>query len=249
MRLAMLVAVISALPLRGVVLAGGHGTRLLPLTENRNKHLLPVGGKPMILHPIGKLVAAGVVEILVVTGPDHLGQIVATVGSGRDLGCSITYRVQDEAGGIAQALGLAEEFAGGGSVAVVLGDNVFEEPLAAHFAAYSQQGGGARIHLKEVEEPQRYGVPRFDGAEIVVIEEKPDRPASRFCVTGIYCYDVQVYDIIRALRPSARGELEITDVNNAYLARGELQWGELSGWWTDAGTLQSLERANALVAG
>ncbi|MBN94455.1 MAG: spore coat protein [Deltaproteobacteria bacterium] len=237
----------SALPLRGVVLAGGTGSRLLPLTEVSNKHLLPVGKEPMIFHPIRKLAEAGVVDVLVVTGAEHAGQVVAALGSGQELGCTITYRVQEEAGGIAQALGLAEDFAANGKVIVLLGDNVFQDPLRRHALAFLEQRSGARILLKEVEEPSRFGVPVFEEGRLVCIQEKPEAPQDRRCVTGIYFYDASVYDVIRGLRPSARGELEITEVNNHFIQRGDLTWDELEGWWTDAGTFESLARANALV--
>jgi len=231
----------------GVVLAGGSGSRLLPLTQHTNKHLLEVAGEPMIFHAIRKLVAAGITDILVVTGVEHSGQVVDALGAGAEFGCRLTFRVQREAGGIAQALGLAESFCAARKVVVVLGDNLFEEGLRSHVADYLGQGGGARVLLKEVRDPDRFGVARFDGEQLVGIDEKPAQPASQKVITGIYFYDSQVFDIIRGLRPSARGELEITDVNNSYLEQGRLHWSELSGWWTDAGTLPSLERANRLL--
>lgn len=234
--------------LRGVVLAGGSGRRLLPLTRVTNKHLLPVGSEPMLFRPVRKLVEAGIRDVLVVTGVEHMGHIVGALGSGRDFGCEITYRVQDEAGGIAQALGLAEGFASGGPVLVLLGDNVFEAGLADLARAFADRAAGARILLKEVEQPQRFGVPVLEGGRIVDIEEKPEKPGSPYAVTGIYFFDALVYDVIRGLRPSARGELEITDVLCAYLRAGTLDWGLLPGWWTDAGTHASLRIANELVA-
>lgn len=233
--------------IRGVVLAGGSGSRLLPLTKTTNKHLLPVGDRPMVYYPIERLVAAGIEDILVVTGVHHVGAIVSQLGSGADFGCRFTYKVQDEARGIADALLLAEDFARGGRVAVVLGDNVFSDPLAPHLGTWAASGKGGMVLLKEVVDPQRFGVARFEGAELVEIIEKPPVPPSRLAVTGIYFYDGAVYDIIRTLRPSARGELEISEVNSRYLARGELAWATLGGWWTDAGTLESLHRANVLV--
>lgn len=233
--------------MKGIVLAGGTGSRLFPLTKVTNKHLLPVGRAPMIYHPIGKLTEAGLQEILVVTGVEHMGDVVTLLGSGKDFGCRFTYKVQDQAGGIAQALGLAENFASGEPVCVILGDNVFESPIANMVAGFKRQKKGARLALKKVPDPGRYGVAKVKGKAIVAIEEKPSRPKSDLAVTGIYIYDAQVYEIIRTLRPSSRGELEITDVNNAYLARGELEWELLEGWWTDAGTFESLMKANALV--
>jgi glucose-1-phosphate thymidylyltransferase len=236
--------------MKGIILAGGTGSRLFPLTKVTNKHLLPVGKKPMIYYPIEKLVRAGIAQVLIVTGVEHMGDVVNLLGSGRDFGCAFTYKVQDEAGGIAQALGLASDFARDEPMCVILGDNVFEDELSEHVLAYERAGGrGARILLKEVADPGRFGVAEVAGDRIVSIEEKPKRPKSRLAVTGIYMYDPQVFAIIAGLKPSARGELEITDVNNAYLARGELRFGILRGWWTDAGTFDSLEQANRLVRG
>jgi glucose-1-phosphate thymidylyltransferase len=237
----------NAEELRGVVLAGGTGSRLFPLTKVTNKHLLPVGRQPMIVHPVLKLVQAGIREILIVTGPDHMGDVMALLGSGKEFDCELTYRVQDEAGGIAQALGLARGFGRGGRLAVILGDNIFEGSIGPFADAYRNQPTGAKILLKEVEDPGRYGVAEVAGARVVRIVEKPAQPRSRYAVTGIYFYDGSVHDLIATLRPSARGELEITDVNNAYIARGDLTFDVLPGWWTDAGTFESLARANALL--
>jgi len=231
--------------MKGIVLAGGTGSRLYPLTKVTNKHLLPVGSKPMIYYPIEKLVGAGIQEILIVTGTEHMGDVVSLLGSGKDFGCRFTYKVQDEAGGIAQALGLAENFAGGDTMTVILGDNVFEDDLADAVAGYP--GEGASIMLKEVEDPTRYGVAELEGNKIVGIEEKPARPKSNLSVTGIYMYDAQVFDYIRTLKPSGRGELEITDVNNHYIREGMMQFSVMKGWWTDAGTFDSLRRANELM--
>ncbi len=236
-------------PLKGVVLAGGTGSRLLPLTKVTNKHLLPVGRKPMIYHPIEKLIEAGIEEILIVTGVEHMGDVVGLLGSGREFSARFTYKVQDEAGGIAQALGLAENFAGGARVAVILGDNIFQDGLTREANVYREQKTGARILLKEVPDPHRFGVAQIDGDRIVGIEEKPKRPKSRLAVTGIYFYDAGVFEIIRTLRPSGRGELEITDVNNAYVQRGDLTYGMLDGWWSDAGTFESLWRVQGLIGG
>jgi glucose-1-phosphate thymidylyltransferase len=233
--------------MKGVVLAGGTGSRLFPLTKVTNKHLLPVGREPMIFHPVKKLTEAGIDEILIVTGVEHMGDVVNLLGSGREYGCRFTYKVQDEAGGIAQALGLAENFAAGVPVCVILGDNVFADRIGAFVSAFERQRRGARIVLKRVPDPQRFGVAEVQGDRIVRIVEKPKTPRSDLAVTGIYFYDANVFDVVRSLRPSARGELEITDVNNHYIRRGALQFDLLEGWWTDAGTFESLLRANQLA--
>ena len=233
--------------MKGVILAGGTGSRLFPLTKVTNKHLLPVGRRPMILHPVEKLTQAGITKILVVTGTEHMGDMVGLLGSGTEYGCEFTFRVQDQAGGIAQALALAENFAGGESVCVILGDNVFEDSIAGDADAFRAQGAGARVLLKPVEDPQRFGVAKIEGDRVVGIIEKPKDPPSNLAVTGIYFYDGEVFDIIRTLKPSGRGEYEITDVNNAYIARGNLSFGRFDGWWTDAGTFPSYHRANHLV--
>lgn len=232
---------------RGVVLAGGTGSRLRPLTKVTNKHLLPIGRKPMIYYPIEKLTSIGIEEILIVTGVEHMGDVVGLLGSGREFGCRFTYKVQDEAGGIAQALGLAENFANGQSVAVILGDNVFQGDLKEHARLFVEQGQGARLLLKQVPDPQRFGVAQIDDGMVLGIEEKPKAPKSDCAIIGVYFYDSTVFDIIRTLKPSARGELEITDVNNAYIRKGQLAYDILEGWWTDAGTFESLARANELV--
>ncbi|MBM4117458.1 spore coat protein [bacterium] len=233
--------------MKGIILAGGTGSRLFPLTKVTNKHLLPVGRVPMIFHPLRKLVEAGIGEILVVTGTEHMGDVVGLLGSGREFACQITYRVQDEAGGIAQALGLAENFCHGEPMTVILGDNIFADSIAPGVAAFARQGGGARIFLKAVAHPERFGVAELAGERIVGIEEKPRAPRSNLAVCGIYIYDGRVFEIIRGLRPSGRGELEITDVNNAYLREGTLRYEVLAGWWTDAGTFGSLRHAQELV--
>ena len=237
----------STAELRGVVLAGGTGSRLFPLTKVTNKHLLPVGRDPMIFHPVRKLVEAGIREILIVTGTEHMGDVVSLLGSGKDFNCEFTYRVQDEAGGIAQALGLARRFGRGGRLAVILGDNIFEGSIAPFAKAYRDQPTGAKVLVKEVDDPGRYGVAEIDGNRVLRIVEKPKEPKSRLAVTGIYFYDETVHDVIAGLKPSGRGELEITDVNNAYIARGDLTFDTLPGWWTDAGTFESLAHANALL--
>lgn len=231
--------------MKGVILAGGTGSRLFPLTKVTNKHLLPVGQEPMIYHPIKKLIDAGLTEILIVTGTEHMGAVVSLLGSGKDFGCKFTYKVQDEAGGIAQALGLAENFAGDSPVTVILGDNIFEDSLQASISAYP--GSGAQILIKEVHDPQRYGVAELDGNEVISIEEKPVKPKSNWAVTGVYIYDERVFEVIKTLKPSGRGELEITDVNNYYIRNKQMKSAVMNGWWTDAGTFKSLETANRLV--
>jgi len=231
--------------MKGIILAGGTGSRLYPLTKVTNKHLLPVGDKPMIYYPIEKLTEAGISEILIVTGTEHMGDVVNLLGSGRDFGCRFTYKVQDEAGGIAQALGLAENFVGNDSMAVILGDNIFESDLKK--AANEFKGNGAQIMIKQVPDPDRFGVVELDGDKIVGIEEKPDQPKSEYAVTGIYMYDSNVFEFIKTLKPSGRGELEITDVNNHYIRQGKMKYSILEGWWTDAGTPESYKTANDLI--
>lgn len=233
----------------GVILAGGTGSRLFPLTKVTNKHLLPVGNKPMILHPVEKLVRAGVTEIGIVTGVEHMGDVVTLLGSGKDFGCRFTYKVQDEAGGIAQALGLVENFCQDSKVIVILGDNIFTGELTPYVKRFREQPKGAKILLKEVSDPSRFGVANIQGDRILGIEEKPKKPKSSMAVTGIYFYDREVFRIIKTLRPSQRGELEITDVNNAYVQRGTMTFDVLDGEWTDAGTFESLAYANLLMKG
>ena len=231
--------------MKGIVLAGGTGSRLYPLTKVTNKHLLPIGFKPMIYYPIEKLTEAGIEEILIVTGTEHMGDVVNLLGSGSEFNCRFTYKVQDEAGGIAQALGLAENFAGTEPMTVILGDNIFEAGIGKAIQNYP--GSGAQILIKKVQDPGRFGVPVLDGEKIISIEEKPDHPRSEYAVTGIYMYDSSVFEAIRNLEPSNRGELEITEVNNHYIRRGEMAWSELEGWWTDAGTHESYRAANDLI--
>ena len=235
--------------MKGIILAGGTGSRLFPLTKVTNKHLLPVGREPMIFYPVKKLVEAGITEILIVTGVDHMGDVVNLLGSGKDFGCRFTYKVQDEAGGIAQALGLANNFAGKDLLCVILGDNIFQDPIGPSVKAFEAQGKGARLLLKQVHDPQRYGVAEVEGSTVVRIVEKPKQPQSDLAVVGIYFYDADVFEVIRTLKPSGRGELEITDVNNFYLRAGTLQCDRLGGWWTDAGTFDSLHAATELVTG
>ena len=235
--------------LKGIILAGGTGSRLMPLTKVTNKHLLPVGCKPMIYYPIEKLLGAGIEEILVVTGTEHMGNMVSLLGSGAEFTCRFTYKVQDEAGGIAEALGLAESFCHRDDLlAVILGDNIFEDPLGPWADSFRSQGKGARILGKNVSDPERFGVAEVSGNKVVSIEEKPKKPKSRIAVTGVYFYDRQVFDIIRGCKRSARGELEITDVNNAYIELGEMQFDMMTGWWSDAGTFESLAHVDELVA-
>ncbi len=233
--------------MKGIVLAGGSGSRLYPLTKVTNKHLLPVGEIPMIYHPIGKLLEAGITEILIVTGLEHMGHVVGLLGSGTRFGCEFSYKVQDEAGGIAQALGLAKRFAFGDRIVVILGDNIFEDSITEYVKNFSVQKAGARIILKEVQDPERFGVAELDGERVIGIEEKPSEPKTNLAVTGIYMYDADIFEIIRNIKPSDRGEMEITDVNNAYIERGSLAFDIFKGWWTDAGTFDSLHHANELL--
>ena len=235
--------------MKGVILAGGLGTRLHPLTKITNKHLLPVHDKPMIFYPVQALINAGIRDILIVTGGNNAGDFLRLLGNGKEFGLQhINYTYQEGEGGIAAALSLAEYFAAKEKICVILGDNIIETNILAPVQAFEKQRGGAKILLKEVPDPQRFGVPEISGDKIVKIEEKPALPRSRFAVIGIYMYDSTVFDITRTLRPSARGELEITDVNNEYIRRGNLTYDVLEGWWTDAGTFESLLRASNLVA-
>ena len=233
--------------IRGVILAGGKGTRMGELTKVTNKHLLPVGPYPMVYHPLKKMTGAGVSEILLVSGTEHMGDFVELLGSGKDHGCRLTYRVQDEAGGIAQALGLAEHFCTGSRSLVLLGDNIFRDPLVALVEKANSRPDWAWIGLKEVHDPGRYGVAELDGDNVISIVEKPKEPKSNLAVVGIYIYPPDVFNVIKTLKPSGRGELEITDVNNYYLREGRMGYSVLDGYWTDAGTLDSLDAANELV--
>ena len=235
--------------MKGVVLAGGLGTRLLPLTKVTNKHLLPVYNKPMIFYPIQTLVNADVTEIMLVTGGNNAGDFLKLLGNGKEFGLKhLDYTYQEGEGGIADALRLAEHFADRKPVCVMLGDNIIEGNILGAAKAFRQQQQGAKILLKDVKDPQRFGVPVLEGKRVVRIEEKPANPQSSYAVTGVYFYDATVFDIIKTLKPSGRGELEITDVNNAYIAAGTLTWDVLDGWWTDAGTIESLHLANQLVS-
>jgi glucose-1-phosphate thymidylyltransferase len=235
--------------MKGVILAGGLGTRLLPLTKVTNKHLLPVYDKPMIYYPITTLINAGIEDILIVTGGNDAGDFLRLIGNGQEFGLKhINYTYQEGQGGIADALSLAEFFADKEKICIVLGDNIIEKNIRGAVEAFKTQERGAKIMLKEVPDPQRFGVPELDGNWVLRIEEKPKAPRSKYAVIGIYLYDNTVFDIIKTLKPSDRGELEITDVNNTYIERGEMTWEVLDGWWTDAGTFDSLMRASHLVA-
>lgn len=230
--------------LKGIILAGGTGSRLLPLTKVTNKHLLPVGNYPMVYHSIYKMKAAGICDVLLVVGKEHMGDFINLLGSGSSFQMQFTYKVQENAGGIAQALGLAEGFVAGGKSLVLLGDNIFSADLAPHIERYSAQEKGNMILIKRVENPSHFGVVEWRDGRVAAIHEKPINPPSSYCVTGIYMYDAQVFDMIRMLAPSKRGELEITDVNNLYIQKNQTALEELTGWWSDAGSLESYHYAN-----
>jgi glucose-1-phosphate thymidylyltransferase len=235
--------------MKGVILAGGLGTRLYPLTKVTNKHLLPVYDKPMIYFPIQTLINAGIDDILIVTGGNNAGDFLKLLGNGKEFGLKhINYTYQEGEGGIAEALGLAEFFASGEKICVVLGDNLIEKNIRKAVEKFRRQKDGAKILLKEVPDPHRFGVAELQGDRIVRIEEKPEKPKSQYAVIGIYLFDQEVFNFIKTLKPSDRGELEITDVNNRYIEKGLMTWDILEGWWTDAGTFESLLRANQLVA-
>ena len=235
--------------MKGVILAGGLGKRLEPLTRITNKHLLPVYGKPMIYYPIQILVEAGIEDILIVTGGNHAGEFLRLLGNGSEFGLKhINYTYQKGEGGIAEALGLAEHFADNDKIIVVLGDNIIEKSIRQHVDDFKKQPKGARVLLKEVDDPERFGVAEIKGDNILGIAEKPKDPKSRYAVTGIYMFDARVFDIIKTLKPSDRGELEITDVNNEYISKGEMSFSMLDGYWTDCGTHESLLKASNLVA-
>ena len=235
--------------MKGIILAGGLGSRLLPMTRVTNKHLLPVYDRPMIHYPIQQMVHAGIRDILVVTGGNHAGDFLKLLRNGQEFGLQhLADAYQDGEGGIAQALGLARHFADEGPVVVILGDNIFQHPIAPAVAAFREDPTGAQVLLKEVDDPHRFGVARLEGNRVVEIIEKPKDPPTRLAVTGCYFYDARVFDIIGELKPSGRGELEITDVNNRYIEWGAMKHQVLDGWWTDAGTIPSLHRAANLVA-
>lgn len=235
--------------MKGIVLAGGTGSRLFPLTKITNKHLLPIYDKPMIYYPIHTLVEAGIRDILLVTGGRNSGDFLRLLANGKEFGLHhLNYTYQEGEGGIADALGLAEHFADGDKICVILGDNILEKPIKDAVAAFEKQDLGARILLKEVSDAERFGVAEFKADRIIGIEEKPKKPKSHYAVTGIYMYDGTVFDKVKKLVPSRRGELEITDVNNAYIKEGTMTYSFVDGWWTDAGTFESLLRATNLVA-
>lgn len=234
--------------MKGVILAGGLGTRLLPLTKVTNKHLLPVYNKPMVYYPIESLVAAGITDILLVTGGNSAGEFLRLLGNGAAFGLKeVNYTYQEGEGGIAHALSLAEHFADNEKVVVILGDNIIEDDLTPYVEKFREQKSGARILLKEVKDPERFGVAEIKDEKIVGIKEKPAHPKTNYAVTGVYMFDSTVFEIIKTLKPSDRGELEITDVNNAYISRGNMEFDVLKGFWTDAGTFDSLYRANTLI--
>lgn len=236
--------------MKGVVLAGGGGTRLYPLTRITNKHLLPIYDKPMIYYPIQTLVDAGITDIMIVTGGNNAGDFLRLLGNGREFGLKdISYTYQERAGGIAEALGLAEHFVDDQKVVVILGDNIIEGNIRAAVRSFEEQETGAKILLREVPDPENYGVPTMDGDRILTIEEKPAKPATNLAVIGIYMYDPSVFNVVRTLRPSGRGELEITDVNNAYIEAGNMTYDVLGGWWADAGaSIDAYLAANNSVA-
>lgn len=233
--------------IKGVILAGGKGTRLFPLTKVTNKHLLPIGKEPMIYHPVKQLVGAGIKEILVVTSTDHMGDVVNLLGSGKDFSCEFTYKVQEEALGIAHALALAENFAAGERVAVLLADNIFERTIKPYVERFKEQEKGARVLLKSVNDPERFGIAALDEYQVLSIEEKPKQPKSNYAVVGAYFYDSRLFDIIRGISLSERGEYEITSVNNEYIERGQLEYSIVEGSWTDAGTFESWIEANQML--
>ncbi len=235
--------------MKGIILAGGLGSRLAPLTRITNKHLLPVYQKPMIYYPIEALIKAGITDIMIVTGGNHAGDFLRLMGNGKDFGLKhLNYTYQEGEGGIADALSLAEYFADGDSICVILGDNIIERNIVKAVGDFREQKTGAKIMLKEVPDPERFGVAEIENGRLVNIVEKPKNPRSNLAVIGIYLYDARVFDIVKTLKPSDRGELEITDVNNAYVKDGTMTWEMLDGWWTDAGTFESLLRASVLVA-
>lgn len=234
--------------MKGIILAGGLGTRLYPLTTVCNKHLLPIYNKPMIYYPIQALVDVGITNIMLVTGGSNAGEFLRLLGNGREFGLKhINYSYQKGEGGIAEALSMAEHFADKDKVVVMLGDNVIEKSIKQYVEDFVRQPQGAKILIKEVEDPERFGVPELKGNKIIEIEEKPKKPKSKYAVTGIYMYDSKVFDIIKTLRPSGRGELEITDVNNEYIKRDEMTFSILDGWWSDCGLPETLYRASSLI--
>ena len=235
--------------MKGVILAGGTGSRLMPCTKVTNKHLLPVYNKPMIYYPLQTLIGGGIREILIVSGKGHAGHFVNLLGSGRDFRVKLSYEVQDEAGGIAQALSLAEDFADKELITVILGDNIFEDSIKPFVKAFEKQGNGARIFLKPVgmKAAKRFGIATVEGEKVTYVEEKPEKPRSNLAMTGLYMFDKNVFDIIKHQKPSGRGELEITDAIDAYLKKDKLYYNMIEGFWSDAGTFESLYRASTLI--
>jgi len=233
--------------MKGIILAGGKGTRLHPLTKVTNKHLLPVGKEPMIFNPIKQLVSAGIKDILITTSTEHMGDIVNVLGSGKEFGVDFTYKVQENVGGVADALRLGENFAGKERIIVVLADNIAVRSIKPYVEKFRKQKTGARVLLKEVSEPTSFGIAALDEQKIIEIEEKPGSPKTNFAVIGYYMYDEKVFDFIKQQRPSERGEYEITDVNNEYVKRGEMEYDILEGDWADAGTFKSLQIANQML--
>lgn len=234
--------------MKGVILAGGTGSRLYPLTRATNKHLLPVGKKPMILYSVQKMIDSGITDIMVITGTEHMGPMISLLGSGKSYGCSFTFRVQDEPSGIAGALLLAESFTANDKFVAILGDNIFEDSLSLSIKRFKESKKSCHLLLKKVPDPEKYGVAIIENDEIVGAIEKPSIPISSDCITGIYMYDKSVYGIIRGIDISDRGEYEITDVNNAYIKNKNIGWEYLKGWWTDAGTHKSYRAANQLMS-
>lgn len=233
--------------MKGIILAGGTGTRLFPLTNATNKHLLPVGREPMIYNPIKQLLSAGITDILIITSKQHMGDVVRLLGSGKEFGCDFTFKVQEKAKGIAHALLLAEYFANREEIIVILGDNITTHSIKPYVDNFKKQCGGAKVLLRKVSDPERYGIAALDELKVIKIEEKPKEPKSNYAVIGIYMYDNKVFNIIKKIKPSARGEYEITSVNNEYIKNDELTYDVLKGEWTDAGTFESLQYANKIA--
>jgi len=233
--------------MKGVILAGGTGTRLFPLTNATNKHLLPVGREPMIYNPIKQLLSAGITDILIITSKQHMGDVVRLLGSGKEFRCDFTFKVQEEAKGIAHALLLAEYFANRDKIVVILGDNITTHSIKPYVDNFKKQCGGVKVLLRKVSDPERYGIAALDELKVIKIEEKPKKPKSDYAVIGIYMYDNKLFDIIKKIKPSARGEYEITSVNNEYIKNDELTYDILKGEWTDAGTFKSLQYANKIA--
>jgi len=230
--------------MKGVILAGGTGSRLFPLTKVTNKHLLPIYNKPMIYYPLQTLISANIKEVLIISGPEHAGHFLNLLGSGKEFGVKFTYEIQEKAGGIAQALSLAEDFSYNGPITVILGDNIYEDNFSEEIKSFEK---GGMIFLKEVQDPERFGVAELNGKNVIKIEEKPKIPKSNYCVTGLYVYDNEVFSVIKTLKPSKRGELEITDVNNYYIDKNAMKAEFVKGFWSDAGTFESLIKASNLI--